>query len=1129
MSLFRVRDFWSADLGELHHQLQAKNHTGAGSHDLHEGDFIFSLGCFSSIGQQQDVFVCGNLSGLVCILQVPTSVQGRVSGRDEPRPGEKNQEDQAGQNSLEERQLLLASNVGMPVIDLKCGYFSSALKQSIAVLSLDKLVIYHVKKRQIDLLTASPGEFLTDNDLIDSQTINESLLTHELEEHHKIDLLAQEIAHSILILGSQADRTLTRASDHEAPQDPDTNERRSLVQRSKQVVQQMHLPQRDRLCVQYTNQFLFTLIDNKKVTGHFRLGGADEASDSKDIRLQQMAQFVGSIPMAFLYNVKNSSLVVSLSNNRIYCFPLDKVTNMAKQNIVRRVALNLIHDPSSRLSANGTQPQTGISQGNDKLEVTVDLIEASDWKFELPYRPNQLIGVQRRVRDLMSPSHKDELIVSQLLVVSRYNLDLFSSSGQHLWSQRFETPLICIHSYTVTRNDLPKEDSSTKIQLIDQLVSLICADSLSSDKSNLMILEDDQIAWSALLNSKPYQVARANLNSMSGFLINLDVKQNHLVASYLGTNQESDEVDDLTADCSLADDVHLAQLELLGGPLFAEDQQNQTSRTDSIDSRRDFARRLLVDVKLESKGQWPDVTVNCCINVRPDINLTGVQHNIVASLEFDNLLRFEPNKPNQFRTLASGLVECQLGNCWPDRREPIQLRGQFNLLASKSSGSRAMSELDSSPSHGELIDVNILPKTLTVRLYLRFDESHTESLVQEESFLLPLNIVSQLIHIDYSSGEGQDLDDILNNLNPYKRTSDIANSSTAPYFVIDLMLTGDYDILELLDDLLEGDLICRGYNSESIDAQMRSYPDQSKERKRATLENINLLAQSLDFRLSYSSPKLSVRQSSEEILSPVITSIALKLNHCSNFSSEILGLDEDTSEVIAWIHLCDLSAQESEIPNQLVALHSREWKCPKTDLIRDELSNGSEITSSSSILVAIECDRPLPVLFLQDHLIGRLAKRKTNLQLELRQVPHVALDREPDGVLHELQMSGANYVAFSGNLVDFGAKLKQHYAANLRAEMERLMEELKRETCKFQLATVTSLSWAKRLSDLPDEMNQPFKSLMMLTKRYHLNLMRCLNELERLKRRSFEFSKVPSDNRLLADWPRICMDLSLDV
>lgn len=1162
MSLFKVRDFWSIDLEQLQYHIDATSQDQGQAvradqvQASNDGSYVIDLGQFSSIGGQ-DVFVCANINGFICIIQVPKAKQLKLNTRNVGLAPSEHQQTNENSDSLDrsgsphvdfsDRQLLASCQLSLPIVDLKCGYFNSVIKQSIAVLSFDKLIIFQVKKRQIDLLSSSFDFQQSTN--FESQTINESLLSHEIEEHYRLDLLVDEFASNILVLNSHADSCLAHQNGDKInliANDKDVTT--GLSQRSKQIVQQLHLPQRDKIVIQYTNQFIFTLVDNKKITGHFymRSNRMDNENSIESQRIQQMYHFVGSMPMAYLYDIKSSSLVVSFTNYRICCLSLDKLINQAKQNIMKRVAQDLLHDrtnqssPSSQAPTTTTNGKPSLSylnkeKINDQLvKVWIDLEPSVEWDFELVAAPIQMIGIQRYARDVMSPSHQDYVAVSQLLVMSRYNLTLFSSSGQQLWSQRFETPLMHIYPYTVelAPTSRPNNDDKVeintnehRIQSTDRLISLVCTDSLSDDKSNLLVLEENRVAWSALLNSKPVQLMRTNLNKMSGFLASLDIKQGQLTVSYLGTNIDTNQ-NDTGSDTSETDDIYLSKMELYDEPTLSDEK----FKSKSIDGENyDFNCRLLVDTRLEAKNNWPDVCVDCCLSIRLDPDSTSVLHNIIATLEFDDLLRFESSE-RPVTAISKGVVQVQLGNCWPDRREPILLKGTFNLLASRSSGVGAIDKVEIGYQQ-EPFYPGLMPKTLEVKLYFRYNETLSGVMLQEESFLLPLNMISRLIHIDFSSGQDQDLSDVLGNLNPYKRVGAVSNVSP-PYYLCDLFLKVNGDILDVIDDIIEGDLVCRGLDSGCLDGQKHT----EKDRKLMTLENISLLAQSLDCRLRYKNPTSLTRQYSEEFISPVITSIALKVSHVSNALKDHLKVAGDSVEqntildAIVWIHVCDLSATGSSIPEEMVKMHIHEWKKyssvhPRSEklITKDHLGQDR----AHSVLLSIECDQPLPVLLFQSHLIRRLRGRALNRKFDLELMAVVANNISVD-FNHETLLNIGSFTAISSNLHDSLKATLDNYNSALKLEFKQFKDELAREYCKFNIATTTSLSLAKRLSSLPDTMSLQYKNLTTLTKQYQLNLMKILNELERLKKLDYEFSKIPrasnikievTDGRSYMEWP----------
>lgn len=1159
MSLFRVRDFWSFDLDQLQYHTdnsQPNQQHQQPDHDAHsssqkctDGSFIMSLGRFQAIGDQ-DVFVCGNLDGQIYIIQVPLRSQLKFKqseGEDQPI------------DTSTDRQLLAACRLSMPIIDLKCGYFNSALKQTIAVLTFDKLILFQVKKRQVDLLS---GDSLGPDNFQESQTINENLLSHELDEIYRIELLSDEFASSILVLDSHADSCLISES-HSTSENLSlqTNKPSKFAQKTKQIVQQLHLPQRDKIIVQYTNQFLFTLVESKKIIGHYYMR-ANCCSRNKFNSLQEqegnpnehenaapssanVSEFVGPMPMAYLYSVRSSpALVVSLSDYKIYCLPLDKLVNQAKQNIMKRVAQNLLIDGKSQMldpQISGKQPAPSMTmdsqgQGHSQLaKVWLDLDSFVEWEQELVQAPIQLVAVQRRARDIISTSQQDEINLSQLLVMSRYSLDLFSPSGSHLWSLRFETPLMYVHCYTIDKTDTLRgspdlssgpSTSRQKLQFNDKLISLVCTNSLNNETSNLIILEEDQFVWSALLNCKPIQLMRANLNKMSGFLVSLDNNQSQLTASYLGTNNNEKDapevVDEFKGD---QDDVSLANLSQL-------DEQMTDRHEDEVMFDGSRTNLLVIETKLEQakSNQWPNISIDCQLSVRPDASSTSVLHNMILTLEFDDLLRFDqaprdeldPIRQQQ-ASVNKGIVQVSLGNCWPDRREPILFRGTFSLSSSmRLRGTNAIEQLDNDNQLRVSHEQQLLPKSLQVRLVVRFNEARLGQLCHEESFLLPLNLISQLTHLDFSIGQGQDLADVLNNLNQYKRLSDVNQNN--PYYVCDLFLKVNGDILDLVDAIIEDDLICRGQSqgTSSLDPNKSS---NERRKKLTTLENINLLAQSLDCRLRYKSPTSNgpelTRQESEEFVLPVIITIALKV---SQTSSIFKARDETTNpETIVWIHICDLATKDSNIPQDLVKLHANEWKkysisgrkAKPSDELKDNTDKSMEEQQGNPILISIECEQPLPVLFYQTHLIERLKKGQPESQRFNLDLMALIADDNSTHIDHQILLRCGNFTAISSNLHDKLKSTLNMYNEKLKSQFKRLKDELSLEYCKFNIATMTSLSLAKKLHNLPENIGQQqFESLSLLTKRYQMNLVRILTDLEAIQKLDYEFSKIPSATNL---------------
>lgn len=1143
MSLFKALTFWSFDLGHLAAGLNTGRDTASGqeqgsdtrdpssvspSLDSNSATFIASPGRFHSVGPH-DVLVCSSLSGLICIVQIPKSQQLKQTndGKDLAAKSSSKKTKKSSIESVEEaesRQLLCAKDLKMPVVDLKCGYFTSALKQSIAVISFNKLLVYAVKRRQIDLLSSDTSGF-ANGGLI----LNENLFSHDIKEHHRLDLYPNEIAFNIVVIDRQQHSgSHAGGSKRSLSSRGQSDERDSASSKS---AQQVHLPQRDNIIVQYTNQYLITIIDHKKIAGHFRLTDDNSptltkaSSTSPDDHLQQLSQFVGLMPIAYLGEARYPSLVITLSDQRLYCVPLAKFVALAKQSVVRRVAKNLMLEGGD-CGFGGSSNE--ISSATDLIDV--DLDSAASWKLELVCAPLQIAPVHRQRHRSEELSSSSLSSYSQLLIMSRYNLDLFSSTGAHIWSQRFETPLICMCNYVI--EPTPSE-GKTGSSSNDRLMSLVCVDCLNNDRSDLLILEEDRTVWSAQLNNKPAQLWRTNLQQMTATLTTLSINDNLLSTCYLGTNSEHSASSDATDELENMDpsdqveENDLVKLEHIDEPLFVEEQLASGSRRDEAaspdETRLQQKRKLLVQVRLEASEQWPNVSVESVISMRPELGrVSTALQNIKVVMEFDDLFKFDQTSAYPLSVINEGALEVHLGSCWPDRREPVRLAGRFSI--------RAATSAEAAEALGDKI--NWMPKSLKVDLQFRFLESRSSVWIQRESFLLPLNMIARLTHIDYSTGQNQSLEDIQSNLGMYKRSrsgsydralqddqdEQVAERARPPYFLCDFMIRTQCELIDLIDELIESDLICRGLNSESPD--YRRELQRTDSRKLITLENISLLAQSLDCRLKYKSlarDKSLVEGTSVDDVDrqTVMISIALKIPTLSELMGG-LKEDEDAARFdIVWLHLCDLAVAESRLPEEMTRQHMKEWKVYNVG--PGEPSGQPENEPGCPILVSIECEYPVPVLFLLRHLIERLKHRSNNPDELLSLQPMSEQIIDSIDISFESLHRVANFIAIDAHLHDRLRLAIDKYQDDLKQRFSVLRKNLDDEYRKFHLATMRSLSLSKRLFNLPPSMQQQFHNLSLLIKQYQLNLNSILSELESLQRLESLYGKMPSVSEILIE------------
>lgn len=1145
MSLFKVRDFWTFELNKLADQFISDKQQDASEMRTHnqdvtrEANFVVSVGRFHSIGNH-DVFVCGNLNGFICLIQVPqsecrkyplskvqaTNTNNSNTNDKSPISSESgsanvaetiNHKNPNSGSDIRERQLLVAQNLTFPIVDLKCGFFTSAIKRSIAVLTFGELIVYQVKYNQLDLLS------------IDENAQND-LLSHKLEEHHRFNLLSNEIGANLVVLDRHSENKLSnKLSNKQTGQRPFSKHhiRKSLDHQAS--VQQLHLPQRDTIVVQYTNQFILTIVDHKKIVGHFsiyescletsgeKLEESSKYNEPKEVnKNEQLSKFVGFQPMTFHKSTKTSDLAIalSLSDYSIHSIPLSRLLSKAKQNVMSRVAQNLLHDKSRRENTDPSISQIKSISSSinthdggqfliDQSEITIDLNLNSieQWQFQLAHEPIQMQSIQRIAINTYDSS-------CQILVMSRYNLDLISDSGQHLWSQRFETALICIYSYTMAKKqargeesigeERAKEEMDKSGSVGEKLLTFVCTDCLSSEKSNLIILEEDKIVWSALLNAIPLQIWRSKLTSkVFSTIATLDAINSQLNVSYLGTNLDSgceDQEEDRVSSHQLVADLNN----------HFDDRDCYSEVSEEVDDKQGagFEKcKLRVDARLEASDHWPNVKVESKISIKPRIgNTFGLLQNIVAILEFDNLLEYQPiSHQNEFFKLNEGAIQLQLGNCWPDRQEPLVIAGTFSLkISSKFDPCR--NEMDD--KFQQIVsDKNlsgILPKSLKVNIYLRFNEAHSSCSFQEETFLLPFSMVAKLVHIDYSSGQNQSLEDVQENLNYYNREQ---------YYFCDLSVRSQIDMIEVIGEIIESDLICRGLNSESPDLLIKG----NHRRKFSTLESINLLAQSLDCRLKFKSelhPSSEIDNLSESnqeyTASPVVMiSIALEF-----FNGGCL-MNNSKEYSVVWLHLTDFGETGSNLPEELIQQHVKEWKVFKTVSLENEATNNYNSKIGRPILISIESDCAKPILFLQNHLIQRLKVRAIRSPNSFQLVPMLETTCNAIRVNYSSPLNEGDFIAISIKLHNYLRSFLQNYENNFRTRLEQVKGELPKVFYKFNLSSFTSLSLSKRLSGFPGTMLKQFNILSSLTKLHHQDLLKLLTELEKLSKLDYHYSKVP--------------------
>lgn len=1096
MSLFKIRQFWSFDLDALdimqkEHETtnfspRTQSHSNAPEvqpSELTDCKFAVDIGVFHCIGSHQ-VFVCGSLNGLICIVQVPISQQ--------PTGGTS----QSTSNSREpqDRQLLLAKRLEYPIIDLKCGFFASALKQSIAVLSFNELVVFQVQSNPIDLL-ADPTESADG-----SPALNELLFSHRLEEHHRIRLGLSEIPTKLTVLEGRPDGSKVEDTSHTGPQDG-----------SKDDHKRMQLPQMDMIAIQYANQFFYTIVDHKKVLGHFDFEQADQyasqlsaeldestveqpTSGRKSTRLDNLARFAGTMPATFLRCNSGSILfVISFSDNQIYCLPLLKLLSVAKQTVMKRVAKNLVDDQESNAISD---PISALSYNNpvkkisplEPFIVAAKLQELLCWKVELPYAPLQLLNSPCSFKQSSSADTKGIAFsaTEQLFIISRYNLDLYNSFGIHLWSQRFEAPLRCASLY------LSHQSSGARnCSVADRDTHfMVCTDSLASNQSTITILTGGQHVWSAFLTSKPDALWRLRLQGVNGVIALLQggIEGTQLRVGYLGTHS-SDEFGEASAEEGC---FPLSKINLLNEPFIYSCSTDQQSETTELEVFK-------VDVQLEAFNTLPRVEVNFKIDIQLKPPITSAMHNIIGILDYDDLLQCDlDGLPTE---VAPNPAQIHFGSCWPDRRDPLSLVGVFKMKSCSTCPKRERIQ--------PYLEDNLLPKTLQVKFYLKAFSTRCGCVLQQMSFMLPLSLVASLEHIDYSYGSGQSLSDILLNLSGYDRqlAEDSRTGQTAhnPYYMCDILVREMGDVIELLDELIESDLVCRGCNSESS-----SYARlvQNQDRKLATLENLNLLAQSLDCRLKFKSqsrPLSMLRQqsSTDENAPLVFASIALKVSLGSALLSDI---SEGSNSSLIWIHLCELTHDAIDIPSDFLKLHSREWK-----VLNQQTTNLSLMKRAKQfVLMAVEGKQLPSTMFTVDHFLRRVkdrSRRYTGVCCTFDQLSEKHCD------LIEIDMANLfgmnNLIAVGTSFYDQMVALQRKHDAEILFKFRQHKARLMEAYDKLYLSCMASLTLTKRLIDLPDNMQSDFNSLSLLTKTHYLSQVGIVSELEELKRLDYHYCKVP--------------------
>lgn len=1152
MPLFRVQDLWTFNLSQLHPSSESaqKLEDQANEHTCN-ANFVMCIGNFQPIGPH-DVFVCASLDGLLCIVQVPDIEQNRFHYQSD-RNTSTNECDM-----INERQLLAVKRVGYPVVDVKCGYFLSSIKQSIAVLSFDQLVFFQVKREnQSDTSTRSKREGHSTKDLSvledvesgDQLLFDEKLFSLKLEERHRVDLLKIELASSIVVV-----------EDHHYPSSEETAQSSSLspannsahMARNKMLSPTFgdrshslrnRLSQRNSMIVQYTNQFLFTMIDNKKVVGHFKLcrsdtkqscgdqGGNVTTGNSEDT-LQNMAENLGRLPLAVVRELRQPSVIVSLTDNMMYSIPWSGLIAAAKMDTVRKVALNLFNESKTHnLLQIDTSSETDSNNALSEV-ISVDLDVVSSWSKELAQLPLDIIAVSRSRPSSATEANKSSSrhsqsmgkIYGELIILSRSSLDLLSSSGVHIWSHKFESPLICLSSFIL---DPPKNSTTPD----ESMLTLVCTDCLSENRCNLLIFNENRIVWSAMMDLKPAQISRANLSIIQGCIVLLDAKECQLSAMFLGTSTDSKSIPPEAID----EDYSMPQLESLDSEVISCKQASGVA-SRSGESRDRF---LNVSIALEAINRWPNVEVDCKIKVR--LEGTKVLHKLIAVMEFDNLIHFEPTGDSKgirrWSSSPSSVIEIELGSYWPDRPEPMTIEGKF-ALASSCNETVFMDEDDRNwnPSSSVIDRSKLVPKSLEVNVYFRFNEICSGSLVQEEFFLLPLSLIATIDHLDYSSGEGQNLEDFQANLIRYQRRPassrsdqmdlevDASKEDVPPFYLLDLILDCQIDLISVIDFFIESDLICR-----NLEASTRHQTIATE-----VLEKMNLLAQSLDCRLKF---KGSAHQrgysSNDDAPRIVIATIALKVPKGSYGLTDIsLGTDKlDSTNVkkneslsFVWLHFVDLSVRDTSIPEEILKQHMKEWKLHRETYNKRP---GRKLNSGQHLAIFIESDSPITALFVQSHMEARLGIiLGLERDFELDELSETKYDDIEINFENVFQLR--NTRALSINLHDALNKMASQHREEIVLEYHRLKGQLKQSYDKFKISSSVLLSIAKRLSNLPPNMRRQFAVLSDLTKQYQLQLLKISSDLESLKVRDYACSKIPNirglcieaDQNNSHEWPK---------
>lgn len=1134
MSIFRVNNFWTLDLSQLlpskvsgqEETLIGSSQDSGSKHDS-RANFIFRTGNFQSIGLH-DVFVCASLDGFICVVQVPISSQSQLNESSVINNTNRADTIPSDNDDIQNRQLLLTKQLEFPIVDLECGFFLSSFKQSIAVLTFDQVVFYQVRQREdkddpSQSRRSRPSHGLQQSDgSSDSHGLlfHENLFSHKLEERLRLNLGNIGLA-SNLVVSKDHYNSSDNSDKKSSPQytEDDINDGVSPNERTGLV--RNRIQQRATLIIQYTNQFIFTVIENKKITGQFWLHRNDSTTepssvlqpdDSSKDHLDFMAEHMGRSPMALVSDSRQTYLSISFTDQTLYTISWPELMTAAKMSTVRKVAQNLFYESQNHQESTDSKEKTYRSKTPSGY-IHIDLSSITLWTRDLVHMPIDIIAIQRSKHPSLVDVSKSFIKsdrrlhqhglrhTGQLLITSRYCLDLFSCSGDHLWSHKFESPLICVSSYI--KPGQRTEDES--------MMTLVCVDCLSENRSNLYVFDEDSTVWFAVDDMKPVQMCRSNLSQLSGCLVFLDAKESRLSVSYLGTNEES------KTSClqESSEGPSISMLENLEEENFKLDQQLQDQKNFGK-SQTETSSSLDIEVKLEATEQWPNTRVDCTISIRAQARSSRIIHNLITILEFDELIHFEPKDQLESEELSSSpnrALKFDLGNCWPDRREPFIVSGVFSLASSikRSITTNEFEDNEYDPKEPLIDKSRLLPKTGQVNIYLRYHENKTGPLVQEEIFLLPISLFSSLAQVEYTNQLDQNLRSYQATLSQADRLiqMDKPQRPRSSGYLIDFVLNTSADFSELLNYLIESDIICRGLELSKGDITQVSDEE--------VIEKMSLLSQSLDCRLKFKSlthSKPKMKRTDSETQNPiVIASIALKMQ-CKYHTVDIetngkkptnsIGSSGD-QPTIAWIHVCDLNRRGTLIGEELVKQHMESWKVYHSTQAALNLSSDPQ----KKVMVSIECESLRTILFIQAHLYARLEQ-----YLRLRTGENLMLNQLYEPQYDSIEIDYGNlfrinsFISLSSTLHESFKSILSQYNTEHHSELDKLSIDFQSNFKKFKTSTTVLLSNAKRLTQLPAERFRDFDILTQLVDKYQLNLLKNLDDLEELKSRDYLYNKL---------------------